>query len=102
VGTGQRLAGQSWGGALDLTGSVAEWTADWWSDPAVLAERAAGATDLQGPSTGTMRAVRGGSWMDEADAVRVTSRAARLPDAGYPSVGFRVALPPAPMMDTTQ
>jgi len=96
VGSGQRGAGQSWVGAVDLAGSVAEWTADWWSEPEVLAGLVDGATDPQGPEEGVMRTVRGGSWLDGADAVRVTSRAARLPDEGYPTVGFRVALPPAP------
>lgn len=92
VGAGVRSSGASWTGALDLAGSVWEWTAD-WADDTYYASLEDGALDPPGPAEGTLRVVRGGSWSDPAPLMAATSRAHRNPQDGYATVGFRVVLP---------
>jgi len=48
-------------GALDMAGNVWEWVADWY-DPAYYA--ASPAENPTGPDSGTLRVLRGGSWLD--------------------------------------
>lgn len=97
VGPAIRRAGASWAGALDLSGSVWEWTSD-WADDTYYASLEDGVVDPPGPAEGTLRVVRGGSWSDPAALMQSTARAHRNPDDGYATVGFRVVLPvdPAP------
>ncbi len=69
---------------FDMHGNVAEWVweayAPWTASPA---------TDPVGPSDGTNRVVRGGSWMDTAEACRSAGRESTAP-LGRISVGFRL------------
>jgi formylglycine-generating enzyme required for sulfatase activity len=73
----------------DMLGNVWEWTADWKG-------RYLGspATDPQGPSSGTLRVIRGASWINgKADSVRASCRPGM--EDGYrfgPNVGFRCAV----------
>jgi Tol biopolymer transport system component len=76
--------GASWCGALDLSGNVWEWTADWFGE--YPTERQ---SNPAGPSSGTGRALRG----DAADGTRAVSRAAARhgmePGRAYEYTGFR-------------
>lgn len=92
VGGESRAAGESWVGALDLAGSVWEWTADWFGDNP-LAGLPDGVLDPPGPAAGSERAIRGGSWRAPADYAAATYREARNPALGFDDVGLRVVFP---------
>lgn len=78
-------------GLCDVTGNVWEWTADWF-DPGYYASSPR--LDPPGPETGTMRVMRGGSYLCHAsycNRYRVDSRSASGPDASTGNLGFRIA-----------
>jgi sulfatase modifying factor 1 len=77
-------------GLEDLAGNVAEWTADWY-DATGYGGCADGCTDPRGPADGTARVVRGGSWNDPAESLRVTHRTAQPPSFAGDALGFRCA-----------
>ena len=73
-------------GLHDMLGNVREWTADWYR-----AEYPSGSvTDPGGPSTGSRRVVRGGSWGGGERHVRSASRGNLPPGRDYDTLGFRV------------
>jgi formylglycine-generating enzyme required for sulfatase activity len=84
---GSYPAGASWVGALDLAGNVWEWVQDWFGPYASSAQ-----TDPAGPDSGDGRAVRGGSWSDEASIARVSYRGGFIPDLRYVDQGLRCVL----------
>lgn len=72
-------------GLCDMTGNLAEWVADWYGaygDDAV--------TDPEGPPSGSMRVIRGGSAGAGDDNLRVARRDQAPPDASSPAIGFRL------------
>jgi formylglycine-generating enzyme required for sulfatase activity len=76
-------------GLYDMCGNVWEWVSDWYAaDYYVRSE----SRDPTGPETGTMRLVRGGSWVN-ADALllRCAYRHSVPPDTYAHSIGFRIA-----------
>jgi len=81
---GSYPGGASWVGALDLAGNVWELVADW--NGAYAAERQVNPT---GPSTGTRRVARGGSWHASPDHVRGALRNHLGADEFADHVGFR-------------
>ncbi len=82
VGTKQANA---WG-LYDTLGNVWEWTWDWYDEKYYSA---GAAFDPQGPSTGSGRVVRGGSWGSYPRSARASSRVRLLPEDRSGSVGFR-------------
>ena len=73
-------------GLYDMHGNVWEWCQDWYGGYA-----SGHVTDPKGPSSGTYRVLRGGSWDHFARDVRSASRYRNYPDLRLFSIGFRVA-----------
>ena len=76
--------GNSAQGACDLAGNVAEWCADWFSVYTAGAQ-----VNPTGPSSGSARAVRGGSWA--ANIGSVVARDSWGPTTRFAAIGFRCA-----------
>lgn len=82
--------GTSWCNALDLSGNVWEWVADWYAP--YSSENQANPT---GPASGEQKVIRGGGWDDGWLDVRAAGRYGASPGDTYNSVGFRCAASPA-------
>ena len=76
-------------GLYDMHGNVWEWCLDWYEDYPTTS-----VTDPVGPSTGSYRVMRGGSWYDCANGCRSANRGSNNPSGGSFIYGFRVALAP--------
>ena len=79
-------------GLYDVAGNVWEWVSDWYSaDYYGLGD----SRDPRGPSTGTMRVVRGGSWVNaDVSFLRCACRHQVPPDTYAYSIGFRIVCAP--------
>jgi formylglycine-generating enzyme required for sulfatase activity len=85
---GSRPGGVSWVGALDLSGNVVEWVADWY-DLYTSDQQ----TNPTGPSSSDSRVLRGGSFSIVVSDIRDTVRYWSTPDYRYNYSGFRCARP---------
>ncbi len=85
VGTKQPNA---WG-LYDVLGNLREWCQDWYDARYYLASPV---DDPTGPSSGTYKVLRGGSYADAPDALRAAARTASSPDSARPSYGFRICV----------
>jgi len=89
---GDYPSGASPYGALDVRGNVWEWVNDWY-DSDYYSDSPY--TNPQGPPSGSYKVLRGGSWNDYWDNVRVANRGSIIdPDNRYRNVGFRCAASP--------
>lgn len=79
------FAPNAWG-LVDMHGNIAEWTADWFE-----AYPPDAATDPTGPSSGTLRTIRSGSWASGAAAIRCASRSGGASSLRDARIGLRVA-----------
>ncbi len=90
-------AGVSWVGALDMSGNVWEWVADWY-DRNYYGALDDGTINPTGPAAGEARVLRGGSRVHvEPYSFRTAFRLKNVPDSRFLIYGFRCAR----SMDTT-
>lgn len=75
-------------GAFDMAGNAWEWVADWYSDNYY---KTSPYENPPGPSSGTNRSLRGGSFESISSTIRTAERSYGAPDAPKEKYGFRCA-----------
>ena len=83
-----KYAPNAWG-LYDMHGNVDEWCHDWFDD-----YKAGAVTDPVGPTSGSYRVHRGGSWNYYARNCRSAYRLRHVPGFRFNFLGFRLCLSP--------
>jgi formylglycine-generating enzyme required for sulfatase activity len=83
VGTYPR--GASPFGIEDMAGNIWEWCSDYFQN-----YKAGAKTNPRGPTMGTKRVYRGGSWKSRFSSLRTTARNANVPSYSCNDLGFRI------------
>jgi formylglycine-generating enzyme required for sulfatase activity len=78
-------------GLYDMHGNVYEWVQDWYGEKYYSGSPS---TDPRGPSSGSNRVLRGGSWFNNAATCRSAYRDDLSPGNRRVLLGFRLALSP--------
>ena len=73
-------------GALNMAGNVNEWVNDWYGKYTASSEN-----NPEGPSIGSEKVYRGGSWYDVSHYIRTTNREHTKPQSWNHGIGFRCA-----------
>ena len=76
-------------GIYDMSGNVSEWCSDRYGSYSAEEQ-----TNPQGPSSGSFRVFRGGSWFDGARNCRVSNRHNHVPSFSDGYLGLRLVLVP--------
>lgn len=76
-------------GIHDMSGNVWEWVQDWYNQDYYKNSQS---QNPKGPSTGKLRVLRGGAWMNMPKNLRTTNRYMNKPDICTNFAGFRVAI----------
>lgn len=74
-------------GVFNLRGNVAEWC---WDNYDHDFYKTSESKNPIGPLSGRAKVVRGGSWNSDKFGVQLHARDSKLPNFGYPTVGFRL------------